>query len=248
MIGESGATGALVYQWHHCWRSRAQPMGDEPRLGHDAGAGAGPRPHRSRVALLRPNRSRATLLHTRAAAGLHPAGAAAPAGPTAPTCLRPHRPPRPTSHPATAPRTPRTGCEDSPAACAVDPGGVRRHPAPCTVGRSQPQSAGSGARRSLVRARPHPVGADLDPARPGLIGAIRTPPPCPAHPARHATISARATTTHRNPKRQLHPTRATSQTAHAPRRVHRPCEATADPARTLVTPPHVPHVPDCFPL
>ncbi len=64
MIGESGATGALVYQWHHCWRSRAQPM---------------LRPSRSRVTLLRPSRSRATLLHTRAAAGLRPAGAAAPA-------------------------------------------------------------------------------------------------------------------------------------------------------------------------
>ena len=46
----------------------------------------------SRVALLRPSHSRATLLHTRAAGGLRPAGDAAPAGPPAPTCRRPTDP------------------------------------------------------------------------------------------------------------------------------------------------------------
>ena len=182
--------------------------------------------------------------------GLRPAGAAAPAGPTAPSCWRPRRPPRPTSHPATAPRRPRGGCEVPPPGCAVgrggatSPCGVRSRPgvtSPCGV-RSRPGATSPCGVRSRPGVTPaacavgHPAacavgrsrpGRARDGARPGATsppGELTSPPPARAdrrHP--HTTLPSSprrgARRSRRGPrpptetrKRQLHPTRATSQT------------------------------------
>jgi hypothetical protein len=115
--------------------------------------------------------------------------------------------------------------------------GVRRHPAACAVG--------------LRGMRGHPAWPDLT-RLPGLIGAIRTPVTCPAHPgAARGDLGAAA--------RDLHPHSLSGacRPALAPNQGHFADRArTSHSPQTLrsdnvlcegpVTPRHVPHVPDAL--
>ena len=157
------------------WCTSGTTAGDHG-LNRCHAAVAGPRPHRSRVTLLRPSRSRATLLHTRAAAR-----AAAL---------------RATPRPLGRPRPPAGGLADHL--------GPRRTPQRHLARRARGAGSPGG-----VRSRPGQ--GHLTPRRAQSAGGW--PPTEPEN------VSST-------------PPRATSQTAHAPCRVHRPCEATADSART----------------
>ena len=129
----------------------------------------------------------------------------------------------PTSHPAPAPHPPRTGCDVTPR-------------------RAQSASAGGEVTPQELTC----------PRLPGLIGAIRTPPPCPAHPgAARGDLSRRAA---RDPTPTTE--RRVSTSARAPpgplRRPRTHLAGSTDPAkrqRTLRGPCHAPgsrspHSPD----